>query len=363
MDKEELAYRVGGLLYFPAVRTGIAEKIAHREFLGLTSLAFDLEDAVADDAIKEAATTLRQTLATLKETASVELPLIFVRVRTPEHLAEMHEFLAAQSEIITGYVLPKFDLNNAADYLGLIGEINRSARRFYFMPTLETVAVADKRSRLPVLSELKEMLSEKREAILNVRVGANDFCQLYGLRRGIEQTIYDVGLVRDILLDILNVFAVDYVVSGPVWNYFGSPNDGSWQRGLIRELALDRLNGFIGKTAIHPSQLPLIYRSLAVSQTDYDDACAILGNEFGKLGVAKSAAGNRMNEVKCHNRWAERIRLLGKIYGIIPDENDCRLPDTAFAQLRKEINPWLGTAPTLASELPDAMVILNDLIY
>ena len=40
-----------------------------------------------------------------------------------------------------------------------------------------------------------------------------------------------------------------------------------------------------------------------------------------ELGVEKSFGGSRMNEVKCHRRWAQKIKILGEIYGI-KNEND-----------------------------------------
>ena len=155
-----------------------------------------------------------------------------------------------------------------------------------------------------------------QEYILNVRVGGNDFSNLYGLRRGANQNIYQIGVIRDILIDIINVFAADYVVSGPVWEYFGTGLSEPWATGLQAELSLDCLNGFIGKTSIHPSQLPLIYESMKVKKSDYEDALSILGWDPSKLGVEKSSDGSRMNEVKCHGKWALRIATLGDIYGI-----------------------------------------------
>ena len=150
-------------------------------------------------------------------------------------------------------------------------------------------------------------------------MGGNDFCNLYGLRRSVRQTIYDIGVVRDILVDILNVFSVDYIVSGPVWEYFGNDPDGDWAKGLRRELELDRLNGFVGKTVIHPSQIPLVAESLKVSRSDFEDAEHILHWEDNTLGVAKSADGSRMSEVNCLGRWADRVSALGRIYGIRED--------------------------------------------
>ena len=139
---------------------------------------------------------------------------------------------------------------------------------------------------------------------------------MYGVRRTENQTIYDIGVIRDILVDILSVFSKEYVVSGPVWEYFGSDANDAWAQGLSKELKLDRANGFIGKTAIHPSQLPIIFDSLKVRRADYDDARRILEWKSTQYAVEKSSDGTRMNEVKCHGKWAEKIVILGEIYGI-----------------------------------------------
>lgn len=127
--------------------------------------------------------------------------------------------------------------------------------------------------------------------------------------------VTDLGVVRDILVDIVNIFSHEYVVSGPVWEYYGAPG-GEWETGLRRELELDIANGFFGKTAIHPSQLPVIGDSLKVSALDLADARQILNWSDDRKAVAGSAAGGRMNEVKCHGRWAERVMLRAELYGV-----------------------------------------------
>ena len=232
----------------------------------------------------------------------------------------MHNFLGKNEEILTGYILPKFDLSNASKYLRLIKKFNQNRpKKLYIMPILESKMIAYKSTRLNILTAVKEIINEMREYVLNVRVGGNDFSNIYGLRRSSEQTIYDIGVIRDILVDIINIFASDYVVSGAVWEYFGNNSGDKWAEGLKRELTLDRLNGFIGKTAIHPSQLPIIYESMKVSQSDYNDAVQILNWTSDSFGVCKSENSSRMNEVKCHSKWAKRIKILGDIYGIKED--------------------------------------------
>ena len=298
----------------PANKPGIAEKLANRAIPCLTAVSLCLEDSIADNAIEQAENELKHTLEELLEyrQKGCGLPLIFVRPRNPEHLKKIHAKLGGAAAALTGYILPKFDLSNADEYIRIIPALE--GRHFYCMPILESRQIADIGERTQTLYALREKLDAIAEHVLNIRVGGNDFCNLFGIRRAVSQNIWQIGLVRDIFVDILNVFSTDYVVSGPVWEYFGEDSDGDWAKGLKTELELDRLNGFVGKTSIHPAQLPVIQEALKVSRADWTDAMRILDWNGGELAVARGEG--RMNEVKCHARWAQRIAVLGEIYGI-----------------------------------------------
>jgi len=323
-DRAQLAYAVGGLLYMPALNRRSASKLAAGGVKCVTSAAFCLEDSVEDSALEAAEAELGHTLKMFADKNVSDAPLLFVRVRTPEHLLRVHDKLKDGVNLLTGYILPKFDMSNAGRYMAAMNDVNRDGR-FYAMPILESAPVADRQRGPKEMYDIKAVLDAHKDYILNVRVGGNDFSNLYGVRRHVDQTIYGIGPIRDLLSCILGVFAGDYVVSGPVWEYFGSRAGGPWETGLRAELEADRLNGFVGKTAIHPCQLPAIIDSLKVSQEDYWDALKVLSWDNGGLAVGKGAgADSRMNEVKCHVKWAEKTAILGRIYGIRGQEE---LPD------------------------------------
>ena len=161
-------------------------------------------------------------------------------------------------------------------------------------------------------------------------------------------TIYDIITVADCLLDVLNTFTRhnDYVVSGPVWEYFSSNWSNRYQKkfeplehkhksvktiihnesiidpsidGLIRETLLDIANGFTGKTSIHPSHIRYINALQAVTREEYEDACQILDTSGG---VIKSKKSNKMNEIKPHTNWANRILMRARAYGVLENESD-----------------------------------------
>ena len=319
-NKNFLQYMVGGLLYMPAFQENIVDKIKNNSIKCLNSIALCLEDSIRDEALDKAEYSLINILNKLKLLSenNVNLPLIFVRVRSPEHLKSIHYRLSDLTNVLTGYILPKFDLHNIENYSDFIYDINLSRqKKLYIMPILETKMIADVITRNESLIKIKCILDKIKDYVLNIRVGVNDLSNIYGLRYDINHNIYDIGIIRDVLISILNIFAKDYVVAGPVWNYFGNDNNCKWSEGLKRELALDRINGFIGKSAINPSQLPYIFENLKVNQTDLNDANQILNWQSDSHGVAKGS--DRMNELKCHYKWAERIKILSTIYGVRND--------------------------------------------
>lgn len=314
--EEELPYSVGALLYCPATNERLAEHVAQGAFGKPYSLALCLEDSIGDTAVEQAEAQTAETLRLLKqyrEEGAFYLPKIFIRVREPEQIGRL--LAAIDASLVTGFVLPKFCERNAEAYLRQMEEGEASlGRRLYAMPILESRELTDLRRRRKELFRVKDYLDGAGEQILNIRVGGNDLCNVFGIRRHWRDTIYDMGPVADILKDIVAVFSRDYVVSGPVWEYFSGEG---WQEGLRRELRLDRLNGFVGKTVIHPNQIAVVNESLMVDAADRDDAERILGWGEGEgLMVEKNASSQRMTEVKTHGRWAKRTAILARIYGV-----------------------------------------------
>lgn len=181
----EAAYRVGALLYAPAKKKDIAQKILENEIPLLTSVALCLEDATSDAELPRAKAQLLKTLSKLSECRSLnDIPMIFVRVRNPEHLVNIAGQLSEHSLSVTGFILPKFDLSNAVEYMNATVSLPNICRDCpYVMPILETRAIADPQNRKGELSFIKQVLDANKDIILNVRVGGNDLCNLYGVRR------------------------------------------------------------------------------------------------------------------------------------------------------------------------------------
>lgn len=316
MKSSEIYYSVGALLYSPANNAKIAEEIASERFGRKYSIALCLEDTIKDDRVEEAEKILAASFRELDNMRTYRhfyIPKIFIRVRRPEQIRKMFTALGNSADLLTGFILPKVTPQNLEAYLKYFAQVKRKANKdLYIMPIIENEEIIDPQTRISILSEMKKKLDTISENVLNIRVGGNDLCNAFGFRRHNTETIYDIRPIADILSDIVTVFGRDYVISGPVWEYY---NGKGWDSGMKNELMKDIQAGFIGKTVIHPKQIELVNKSLYVSKADYDDAVSIANWDAENL-VSGSSDKSRMNEYKTHYRWAKQILFLASYYGI-----------------------------------------------
>lgn len=375
-SKDLLAHAVGAALYMPATRASVPEDILKLKSAGLVTVIIDLEDAIGDNEVDHAEESLIQHLIFLaayeenEPSGSDSLPLLFIRVRNPEQLRQLIFRLGSLVTMLTGFVFPKFSVDNGILYFEAIADYNRTRSYsdpvLYGMPILESAPIIYRESRVESLLSIRNLLGNYREYVLNVRIGATDFSSLFGLRRSPDISIYDLTPIRDCISDIINIFGrveEGYVISGPVWEYFANkghrvlrpqlrqtPFEDTYGKngrdmrnsyisssmdGLIREVILDKENGILGKTIIHPSHLRPVQAMYTVMHEEYVDACSIVESNDGSLGVFKSQYSNKMNEIKPHLNWAKRILLRSQIYGVLHEQQHFvgLLPENEFTHV------------------------------
>ncbi len=323
MNNSPLYYSVGPLLYCPANNESIVNSLTNEKFGSKFSLAMCLEDTIGDNCVEEAEDKLIYSLHKLQEaleTKTFFMPKLFVRIRNAEQIQRLLKRADCAASLIYGFIAPKFSINNADNYIHVLTILNESSRHpIQFMPIFEDASLIHLQKRYDILYQLKQKLDAVSELVLNIRVGGNDLCNLFGFRRSSTESIHTIRPVANIFSDIITVYGTDYVISGPVWEYY---NGEGWENGLINELKEDRLNGFVGKTVIHPKQIPFVNQAYMVSKKDYEDACSILNwNTNSHSYVSGSIEKERMNEYKTHQKWAEKIMFLAKAYGI---SNACK---------------------------------------
>ena len=304
-DRDLLQYCLGATMYMPGYKDFL-EKILDNSMPGLTTMVLDFEDACPEERVPEAMENVHTLLAAVTDAVDSGrldgdlVPLIFVRIRD---LAQFKAFgsklTKKEARSLCGINFPKFKIG------------------------------------------IRKILDKYHRLVLQVRVGGTDFSSVFGVRRGVDYSLYDIMVVRECLSDIINVCARnnDYVVSGPVWEYFRAPKELMFEElpkhgledylmrrkpmvnneidGLLREVILDKANGFIGRTVIHPTHVKFVNALMAVTKEQYDDARQILGTGGG---VVKGSGGNKMNEIRPHTNWANKIYNRGRAFGVIENE-------------------------------------------
>jgi citrate lyase beta subunit len=340
-----LAAALGATLYSPATRPRLADDVLKQAGRGVVSMVLCLEDSIDDADVGPGEENLVRQLTALDELPDADLPLLFIRVRTPEQIPDLVRRLGPAVRQLSGFVLPKFTEERGIPFLEALATAEaESGRRLFAMPVLESPELLYRESRVETLEGISRAIDKYRDRVLALRLGVTDFCSSYGLRRGPDMTAYDVQIVASVIADVVNMLGradgTGFTVTGPVWEYFRvqermfkpqlrqSPFlevQAAELRekliehamdGLLREISLDHANGLLGKTCIHPSHVLPVHALSVVSHEEFSDAQDILRPERGGGGVLRSAYTNKMNEVKPHRAWAERTLLRAEVFGV-----------------------------------------------
>ncbi len=345
-ERELLQYCLGATMYMPGTKD-FAEKIINRRMPGLTTMVMCFEDACPEEDVEAAEENVHSMLERIfdavadGEMDAGNIPLIFCRIRNIEQFKHFAKGLTKkQVQILTGINFPKFNTENGGEYLRYLKELNELyGERLYGMPIIEDASVAYRETRIKELIGIKAILDSYKDIVLQVRVGATDFSSCFGVRRGVDYSIYDILTVRECLSDIINIIGRQnqYIISGPVWEYFRASKQMMFKElpkhdledcllkripivnnevdGLLREVILDKANGFVGRTVIHPTHIKYVNALQAVTLEEYEDACQILGCQTG--GVIKGSGANKMNEIRPHTNWAQKTYMRARAFGVV----------------------------------------------
>lgn len=345
-DRDRLAVALGATLYAPATRPALTEDIRKRASRGVASMVICLEDAIPSAQVPAAETNTIEQLRAYRDSDD-EPPLLFVRVRKPEQIWDLSQRLGEATDVLAGFVLPKFTGELGERFLEMLTKASANVgHRLLGMPVLESADIIHRESRVESLTRIRHMLEASREQTLAVRIGATDLCSAYGLRRPRGMPIYEIRLVADAIADIVNILGradgSGFPVTGPVWEYFDPNNPVVDNRlasdafddsrrgrvyreiidrdlaGLIQEIELDKANGLLGKTVIHPSHVSAVHALSVVTHEEYVDAGDILA--AGDGGVLTSEYSNKMNEANPHRAWARRTLLRAEVFGVARPE-------------------------------------------
>ena len=341
-DLATLAVALGATLYMPGTRPALVRDVERRAASGVMSVVLCLEDAIADQDLAAAQANVVAAVQELAQRgARSQAPLLFVRVRTAEQISDLVEKMGPAAARLTGFVLPKFTAARGAVFFEHLGRAEQvSGCPLLAMPVLESPDVMYREQRPAALAAIGELLERHRDRVLAVRIGAADLAGLYALRRQRDLSVYDVGIIRDVITDVVNVLGradgTGFVITGPVWEHLVAPDrlfkprlretpfeqDAELREQLItdhhdellREVVLDKANGLLGKTVIHPAHVAPVHARLVVTHEEYDDALAIMAATGG--GASGSLYRNKMNEAGPHRGWARAVLRRAEVFGV-----------------------------------------------
>lgn len=332
LKPDEMKYALGTLMYCPGDNDKIADKLLNNRFPNLNIMVMCLEDSILIQNLDHATDVLEESLKKMSEAVksdkSIKLPLIFIRIRTPDHLESCAKRFFRYRNVLTGFVMPKYDHTVSEQYRRIINSI--PYQKFKFMPILESAVLIEAPNRKKELIKLRDDLLSTR-GVMGVLLGGNDLCNYFGIRRSVNRTIYDIGVIRDIISDVVCVLGRDFLINGPIWEYFDCPG---WDTGLRNEAEMDKTNGLFGKSCIHPKQLDIVADTIKVDAVDFEDAEDII-NWDRDAGVVKGLHSGRMNEVATHQAWAEKVYAIGKLYGVKGQLNNTKDNKNDFTHLEE----------------------------
>jgi len=326
-------YSLGASLYVPSTRNGLEDIANGLRWPDLRSMIFCTEDAIRPEDTELGIRRLRAMLRHLDPSAG---PHRFIRARNPEVLKRLLDL--PHIERIDGVVLPKIDTRSfeawaraAAGYRGRL------------MLTLETPEAFDQAA----LVRLRGMMDGwgLRDNILCLRIGGNDLLSLLAARRPRGKTLYS-GPLGWAIAQLAGIFVPNgYALSAPVFEALDDPAT------LQEEVALDLEHGLVGKTAIHPRQVPVIHELYRVRDDDLAEAERILAPSAPAVFQSRGT----MCEPATHRRWADSIRQRAKVFGVrrTIDEMPLRHDTPAFPAVQAGAGGWLpppdGTKPGSAA--------------
>ena len=283
-------------LFVPASRPELFAKALAGE---ADALSFDLEDSV-DEAVKDTARgELARFLRTLPEGHG---KTIIVRVNG---LATGH--FAADLEAIVG---PGLDLVNlpkpesADDVRRCAAAITRVERG-----TSHDVGILVN-IESPRALRLAAELAGASSLVRGLQVGYGDLIEPLNVDR------YNPEVIQQIMLSVRLAAA-----EAGVWAYDGAYANIKDAEGYRREAEMARRLGFLGKSAIHPSQVPLANAVFRPSDAEIAHSLKVVeaARDASRRGVGAFTVDGRMVDAPFVRR-AEQVLALAMRLGLIAPE-------------------------------------------
>ncbi len=282
---------LGGTLFIQSTHKDLEAVASGEKYPNLKSLVIDTEDGIAKDELIEGVLNIRNLLQNLQKSNTA----VFIR---PRDVVVLRTLLGFENiEKIDGFILPKFSLSNANEYLNELKDT-----LFMVMPSIEGVELFNQVK----LRALCDLLMQHKERILLIRFGLEDMLRQLKMRRECHDNIFDISAPASVLGNFIAIFkSAGFQVSGGVYPCYKD------FKGFVDDVRRDLKEGLISKTIIHPNQIDLLNKEYKVSQREFDEALEI-STELN----AVFAQNAKMAETTTMTPWAQEIIKRAEVYGI-----------------------------------------------
>ncbi len=281
-------------LFVPGSRPELFAKAMASEADGLS---FDLEDAVDESMKNEARATLGKFLGGLGDKRGKTVIVRVNSLSTPHFLADLGAVACEALDIVN---LPKpesaDDVRECADQLA---RVERDAR----LAPIGILANIES----PRAYRLAAGIATASPRVVGLQAGWGDLIEPLDIDR------YNPAMIESLLLHIR-------IAAGEagVWAY-----DGAWANikdaeGYTREAQASRRLGYLGKSCIHPSQVPLANAVFRPTDAEIAHALKVLEAADGarERGVGAFTVAGKMVDAPFIRR-AEQVLALARRLGLI----------------------------------------------
>jgi citrate lyase subunit beta/citryl-CoA lyase len=284
-------------LFVPGSRPELFPKAMASEADGLS---FDLEDAV-DEAMKDQARAeLARFLRALKPGHGKTIIVRVNGLNTPHFQADIEAIVGPGLDIVN---LPKPE--SADDVKACAAALDRAERGMKVIPTSILANIES-----PKALRLAAEIATASPRVVGLQAGWGDLIEPLNIDR------YNAAMIETIQLQI-RIAAGE----GNVWAYDGAFANIKDPEGYTREAETARRLGFLGKSAIHPSQVPLANAVFRPSDVEIAHSLKVVeaAREAKAMGVGAFTVNGKMVDGPFIRR-AEQILALARRLGLIAND-------------------------------------------
>jgi citrate lyase subunit beta / citryl-CoA lyase len=284
-------------LFVPASRPELFAKALAGD---ADALSFDLEDAVQESRKADARRTLEEFLRQVSEQPAGKILIVRVNgLTTPHFEADLRAVAWPGVDMIN---LPKpqsaEDVRAAAAALARVEAERRIGRPIGILANIES----------PRGLRLALEIATAHPRVVGLQLGLGDLFEPYGIDRADARAVHATQLTVRVAAAEAGIWACDTV--------YGTVTD---PEGFTREAEAARRLGFIGKSCIHPTQVPLANAVFRPSNAEIAAALRVVEAARGaeRSGVGAYLVDGRMIDIPFVKR-AEAILAAARRLGLTP---------------------------------------------